>query len=187
MKICKGCGLEKPHSAFHKSDRTKSGLRSRCKVCFAATTQLWRKSNPEKVAEFNKRGAPAHERSRKRRMAESPRIGLISARRSGLQRRPTDNPISINELIEMWESQRGLCAVSGIPMIWSKGDNGRMPNPTSVSLDRIDNNRSYESGNVRLICHAFNSFRGRMTDEQMYDMADVLCRYRRHSKLRIIK
>lgn len=33
MRTCTKCGLEKPYSQFGKTDRVKSGIRSRCKPC----------------------------------------------------------------------------------------------------------------------------------------------------------
>jgi len=41
----------------------------------------------------------------------------------------------------------------------------------SISIDRVDQSRGYEAGNVRLICNAINSFRGSMDDDQMIVMA----------------
>lgn len=41
-------------------------------------------------------------------------------------------------------------------------------------MDRIDQNRGYVGGNVRLICYAINNFRGRMTDDEMLAMARIL-------------
>jgi hypothetical protein len=99
--------------------------------------------------------------------AGSPRWQLGSALRSGLKRRPTDNPITINELDELWNLQDGRCALTGELMTWKGG--GKGPTPSSVSLDRIDSTGSYTKGNVRLICFWVNSARMNMTDDEFLE------------------
>lgn len=72
--------------------------------------------------------------------------------------------------MDMWRKQGGRCALSGIPMTWAKGDSNGWSQPFSLSLDRIDQTRSYEPGNVRLVCHCINCFRGRMSDDTLFDV-----------------
>jgi len=36
MRVCTGCGIEKPHDAFNKCKSKRDGLQSRCKACEAA-------------------------------------------------------------------------------------------------------------------------------------------------------
>ncbi len=49
--------------------------------------------------------------------------------------------------------------------------------PTSITLDRIVPELGYAKGNIRLVCHAINSFRGRMTDAEMLAMARAIIAY----------
>ena len=203
-KCCSKCKVEKPLSDFYRASKERDEHQSSCKACckkqfderwkndkgfrerHRQTTKTWRKANPDKVSRFNKKYDGSRKQWRRERLNRSPRAALAASRSSGLHRRPTQNPITILQLIELWEVQKGLCAVSGIEMTWGKGDKGKAM-PTSVSLDRIDNSRSYEPGNVRLICHAFNCFRGQMDDEQMYAMALALVRFRHQPNLRVVK
>jgi len=54
----------------------------------------------------------------------------------------------------MWESQKGLCALTGIPL--------RLPQEkakthyAAPSIDRIDCKQGYDLGNVRIICFGMN-------------------------------
>lgn len=81
---------------------------------------------------------------------------------------PTDNPVTVDELMDLYLTQNGCCALSGIKMTWASGKGVQ---PTSISIDRINNDKGYEVGNVRLICFTINAFRGRMNDSEMLDMA----------------
>ncbi len=87
-----------------------------------------------------------------------------------LRRRPAANPITVDYLMDLWREQGGLCAISGVEMTWRRGE----LRPTSISVDRIDRDKGYEIGNVRLIAYQINTFRGRWSDEQMLDMARIL-------------
>jgi hypothetical protein len=55
-------------------------------------------------------------------------------------------------------------------MTWGRGK----VTATSISLDRIDADGGYTAGNVRLLCHAVNAFRGRMSDSEMIAMARAI-------------
>lgn len=70
----------------------------------------------------------------------------------------------------LFEYQNGKCALSGIPLTWAKG----RVMATSITLDRIDHRRGYVKDNVRLVAHAVNSFRGTMSDDEMFAMAVAL-------------
>ena len=49
MKTCSKCGEDKPLTDFHKHKQTKSGYKSRCKVCNTAAATSYRNANIEKV------------------------------------------------------------------------------------------------------------------------------------------
>jgi hypothetical protein len=100
----------------------------------------------------------------------NPRFALAISRSVCLKRRKTNNPVSIDDLVQIWTDQGGLCALSGLRMTWGRGK----IEPTSISLDRIDCDLAYEKGNVRLVCHHVNAFRGRMSDAEMLAMAKAI-------------
>jgi hypothetical protein len=53
----------------------------------------------------------------------------------------------------LWEKQKGLCALTGIPMTY-KFYEGRVN--TNLSVDRIDSAKGYSKDNVQLVCMAAN-------------------------------
>lgn len=77
--------------------------------------------------------------------------------------------ITFEELKEAYIRQDGLCALTGIKMTYGIGRTG-----TSMSLDRIEQEKGYISGNVRIICDAINMFRGMGSDDEMLRLAKLL-------------
>lgn len=76
MKTCTCCKIEKPFCDFSPDKRIKSGLQSRCKLCFAEIMRLKRIENPIAHRESVKRSTQKHyfkklERNNKYR-AENP-------------------------------------------------------------------------------------------------------------------
>jgi len=101
----------------------------------------------------------------------SPLINIKDSVRNALNRRGGD--ITAEYVMSVWIEQNGKCALSGIDMTWGYRGKSHTP-PTSFSIDRIDQTIGYYKGNVRLVCHAINSFRGSMTDDEMLHMAKNL-------------
>jgi hypothetical protein len=65
--------------------------------------------------------------------------------------------LSMNEFIEIWKEQYekfGMkCPYSGIEMTFKKGQ-GKMF--TNISVDRYDNNKPYQDGNIVFCCMVIN-------------------------------
>ena len=60
----------------------------------------------------------------------------------------------LEDMIELFNSQNGLCAYSGIPLKFgSCKDNWWVCSP-----ERLDTTKGYIKGNVCLICHEFNTY-----------------------------
>jgi hypothetical protein len=60
-------------------------------------------------------------------------------------------------IAQLLDSQEGLCALTGIPMIFD-GEEG---DPEfACSLDRIDSNGHYEKGNLQVVCKFANRWKG---------------------------
>jgi hypothetical protein len=58
MKLCSGCGTEKPLEAFDKEKRNTGpkgqGVASKCKLCRRKQEKAWRQDNSEYVADYQK-------------------------------------------------------------------------------------------------------------------------------------
>jgi hypothetical protein len=118
------------------------------------TRRQWLQDNKEKLLDQH--------RARNRK---SPRYAFSST--LALARKRAEVTIDQSYLMSLYDAQEGLCALSGVRMTWATGKTS----PTSISMDRIDNQKGYVEGNVRLVCVAVNAFRGTMNDHELLKMA----------------
>lgn len=162
-KTCPRCGQKKPLSEFHLCRGKSNGRTSHCAECNNARGSA-RYANLCKAKKTEMR-----DRARQREQT-SPRHALNINILTALKYRPCEKPITLDELEQIFTAQNGRCALSGIEMTWGKG----RVLPTSISLDRIDTDGDYTSGNVRLLCHCVNAFRHRMSDAEVIAMARAI-------------
>jgi hypothetical protein len=59
----------------------------------------------------------------------------------------------VNHCVELYYRQNRKCALSGVEMTFSTD----IRCPTQISIDRLDNSRGYEIGNVQLVCFWVNN------------------------------
>lgn len=66
--------------------------------------------------------------------------------------------LTVDTLLEVYDFQKGLCALTGIELTCrlEVGKNF----PTNASVDRIEAGGPYIKENIQLVCKAVNSFRG---------------------------
>jgi hypothetical protein len=73
--------------------------------------------------------------------------------------------ITLEEVLALWDSQNGFCAISGMSMLYE------FKNPRTVSIDRIDSDKGYIPGNVQLVCQWVNLAKNSFSDK---DIREVL-------------
>lgn len=71
---------------------------------------------------------------------------------------------TLEYVLDLLEKQNGRCAVTGKVFTFEGNEVG-----TNVSIDRIDSNKPYSAGNVRLVCSAVNYMKRRMNDNELVD------------------
>lgn len=97
----------------------------------------------------------------------SPSSQLVHNWVCATQRRWKDDNTLVNaDLKELWAQQRGLCALSRLPMIWVKGS------LLTVSVDRIDNNVGYHRDNIQLVCRWVNVAKGPFGNSSFLSVLD---------------
>jgi len=67
--------------------------------------------------------------------------------------------LTYEDLYDLWENQRGFCALSGQPLSLE----ANLPNTTS--LDRINSSVGYVKTNVQLVCSVVNKMKMDVTQE----------------------
>lgn len=153
-RLCVVCNTDKPQEEFTKASW---GLgRRTCRICYNSKNSIARKVI----------GSDAR---RKQYWA----IKIVSIRKECARRNiPFD--ITARFMMELWDTQQGRCAISGIEFAPIAQGQGLPRNGACRwnlgSIDRIEPLIGYVPGNVRLILYCLNSFRGVMQDGQMYDI-----------------
>jgi hypothetical protein len=174
LRECTRCLDVKPFDDFYIGKRGMPvGF---CKPCELAEHAEWKAENNEHmfsyVRGYHSRPEVREKKNLARKVArmKSPKLTMQTTLAHGIRRRTTVNPATIDDLMAMWEKQKGRCAISGIPLTWGQGK----VKPNSISLDRINPDEGYSASNLRLICHAINAFRGVMSDAEMLVMAKAI-------------
>lgn len=81
--------------------------------------------------------------------------------RSKVARSGREVAIDRTHLMDLWEQQNGLCALSGLPMDIKRASLKR------VSLDRIDSAKGYSHDNIQLVCQFANLAKGNNTSQEL--------------------
>lgn len=196
-KICLSCAAEKPIEEFHRHRGRRDGRNDVCKECANYRVSRYSKTEGAKAvrakyfAEYKERqesrdklqdyhrayaGKLSPEQrekyaeTRRRREKSSPKNTFYRMLFSAAKRRPTKNIATVDDLMEMFEAQKGLCAISGVKMDWASNRQGKKL-ATSISLDRIDGSKGYEKENLRFVCWQVNLFKNCWSDQEMLTMA----------------
>jgi hypothetical protein len=83
----------------------------------------------------------------------SPYKNLHWMAKRGAKKRKIEFTITINDIKELWEKQKGLCAYTHIPITLHKKEKHTI---YSASLDRIDSSKGYHKDNIELVCLFIN-------------------------------
>ena len=148
MKTCSNCKKEKSYSEFHAKAESSDGHSSWCKDC--------RKHYSDET--YPKKRIKDIER-----LSKNPDNFLkhwLSDKRKN-SRHPVDDDITLDYLMDLWNKQKGLCALSQQPMTHMKGKVY-----TNISVDRIDSSINYRKGNLQLVCYMFNIWKGKLSNEE---------------------
>lgn len=82
--------------------------------------------------------------------------------------------ITKDDLVNMYEQQNHVCALSGIEMTTIKGS-GKFHN--NASVDRIDPGKDYSIDNVRLVCNHVNMMRSNLSDNELLNYCKCIINY----------
>jgi len=140
---CSKCGEDLPELNFHIS-RAEKNTAKRAYNCNACVSKAQRKRNMTEVGY---------------------KANLWQNLRSNAARRNIPVHIEKSDIQRLYDTQRGLCSVTGLPMQFSAVEKGK--NSYAVSVDRIDNTRGYSLDNIRLVCARVNLMKMELSDEQM--------------------
>jgi len=93
-----------------------------------------------------------------------------NAARKGAARRGIDFTLTEDDVHKLWKRQKGLCAVSGLPMSLEHGTVSNH-NYRKLSVDRVDNDKGYHLNNIQLVIWQVNCAKGSGNLESLIEMA----------------
>jgi len=143
-RVCTGCKEYKTKEHFYVHLMTLEGLQPKCKECSAELRKPALVRNLSPIA------------LREKKVAQWAKVLIKSSKSNAIVRGHTWDLPGAEYLQELWEKQSGKCYWYGIDMVPSVENK----HPAQPSLERLDNARSYEGGNVVLVCWAANAGRG---------------------------
>jgi hypothetical protein len=76
---------------------------------------------------------------------------IFSAGRNDLSKNAKGFTITWQDVCNLWISQRGICELCGRPFDRDPVLTARVKRPLQPSFDRLDNDKGYHAGNVRLL------------------------------------
>jgi hypothetical protein len=88
-----------------------------------------------------------------------------------VKKRHKDYDITLEDLLEQWVKQEGICVYSGVRLNKSK-KNGNII--TTASLDRIDSKKGYVKGNIQFISIICNYAKNNVSHEEMIEFCKII-------------
>lgn len=93
-------------------------------------------------------------------------------------RRYKDVDISIDDLVEQWEKQKGICPYTGYQLILPENGNVKTVDFFHrASLDRIDSTKGYVKGNIQFISTPINFLKSNKTDEEVRNFLKDIAKF----------
>lgn len=141
--------------------KTRHYLERTCKACNA-------KAPIEKKLKYK-------EQDKKKKLSK---YYIFTDRVAGSRKRAIKNKlehnIKVQDLKELWNSQNGKCALTGVSMTIIP-DTGRVT--TNMSLDRIDPNKGYTKDNIQLVCGIVNIMKYTLTIAELKTWCSKILTY----------
>ena len=171
LKLCRGpCATEKPIKEFLTSIQKKTGRTRRrtiCRDCQNQNSAAWRKANPERNSKVKHQwylDNIEHSKAKSRQHAlDNPEHTKLR-----LQKWQKDNPdrirnsrikrlygVSGEKFEEMFETQNGKCAITGLPENFVEKKTGKV---TKLAIDHCHSNKKVRALLRRRINSALGLF-----------------------------
>lgn len=150
-RVCTHCDTYKTKEHFYRIRISIDGLSPQCKECRS------RQGSSPDARETRRAYYPVATARRAAKKVSSWAEVLYATAKLNHKRRNISFTLPSAQCVqELWEKQGGKCYWYGIDMVPSVENK----HPAQPSLERLDNSRSYEVGNVVLSCWAANAGRG---------------------------
>lgn len=89
------------------------------------------------------------------------------------KRRNKHLDLTLQDIKETWEEQRGICPYLKIPLLLPEEDQENDPVRTA-SLDRKDSTKGYTKDNIQFVSMCMNFMKHTMTEKQMQEALNII-------------
>ena len=104
-------------------------------------------------------------------------VGLRSSR----SKQGFEFTLTLDELVDIYNQQEGICALSGVLMTRHRDGSGERP--TNCSIDRINPTRGYTKRNIQLVCWQVNKMKHGLMEPEFWWWIQNICRHGEGPKL----
>ena len=158
IRKCACCEIEKDISEYHSDKSSPTGLQTYCKDCQCEKSKKWAST----LDGFIKRLHLDMRHNAKKRAKE------------------LNIEISNDDIKELYKKQKGLCALTGIPMTtdtyMTKG-NQHIINKMNISIDRINSDLGYTKDNIQLVGAMINRMKSDLTNQEFINFCSIITKY----------
>jgi hypothetical protein len=166
MKTCKKCNVEKNESEFHKCKISKDGLYGWCKNCKREYDKKYR--NSEKVQDYQ------HSECLKAKKIAWKDENFLERKIMGLKFNMRTRNLKRNENLTVTITKNDLesvkyCPLLGVELSYKTGKSG---DPNTAAIDRIDNLKGYDPGNVWILSAKANFMKSSASKEELITFAE---------------
>lgn len=148
-RVCKVCGRDLPEERF---SRNQGYLSYTCKSCRTDQNNAVRNSSPQ---DFLRQA--------------------VTSLRSSRSKQGFEFTLTLEDLVDIYGQQKGLCALSGVLMTRHRDGSGERP--TNCSIDRINPTRGYIKSNVQLVCWQVNKMKHGLMEPEFWWWIQNICRH----------
>lgn len=164
-KYCPGCGVEHPTNHFDSDKISPDGLQSNCKK-IRTQLRIQRKSTKDGYIKI-----------------------FLGDLRRNTKRDGTEMSIEFQDISDLFDKQNGLCAISGMEMTNianKKSIDGLSFHKWNLRIDKIDTEKGYINGNIRLICAVINRLETPLKGNDFLILPTAIAEYNRNDISEII-
>ena len=158
QKKCTRCNRIKNVELFDRKKENKTdGRKSWCKECSSKHSKtVWSAYKRDKD---NEAFSASPEKFLKQWLLK------VRGKMFNRARHKVHQDLTLEDLMDLWHTQQGKCAKTGITMTHLKGA-GRID--TNVSVDRIDNNiKEYNKDNIQHVCYRYNMMKHNQDEKNL--------------------
>ena len=170
LRFCRVCGLEayteEDLGLFVKSENCKYGRDNYCRKCRSEYGRKYREANLEHLRQIEikwREEHPKYDREWRENNVFNVRFQKVRKRS---KRRGLTFDLDAQYLEKLWDECEGICLKTGVQMLKT----GRMGDPLIMNVDRIEPEKGYIKGNVRLVSQWYNRTRSNYSEDFTLEM-----------------